>query len=91
MRHLKLFEDFIETENYGEYNYGNGKSYIQYFKMKDTHSIVEFNGMDLESVYDIIGDHCIFCVYIDVVTGVLNFLTLKELISSSNISLVLPL
>jgi GNAT superfamily N-acetyltransferase len=60
MKHLKLFEEFTVKENFGEYNYTNGKSYIQYFKMKDTHSLVEFNGMDLESVYDIIGDHCIF-------------------------------
>ena len=60
MKYLKLFENFTETENYGEYKYGNGKSYMQYFKMKDTHSLVEFNGMDLESVYDTIGDHCIF-------------------------------
>lgn len=60
MKHLKLFENFEETENYGEYTYSNGKSYIKYFKMKDTHSIVEFNGMDLDEVYSEIGQECIF-------------------------------
>jgi len=60
MRHIKLYEEFKEVESYGDYTYGNGKSYIKYFKMKDTHSIVEFTDLDLDSVYSEIGEECIF-------------------------------
>jgi len=60
MKHIKLYEEFNEIESYGDYTYGNGKSYIKYFKMKDTYSLVEFTGLDLESVYGEIGEECVF-------------------------------
>jgi hypothetical protein len=60
MKYIKLFEDFKTSEVYGEYTYSNEKSYIKYFKMKDTHSIVEFTDMDLDTLYSEVGQECIF-------------------------------
>lgn len=71
MKYLKIFEGYdnqIEIkEEWGVYTATKGKSYIEYHYMKDTHSLVEFNGMDLESVYSEIGEECVFVqkVYID--------------------------
>lgn len=66
MKYLKIFEDFSSKfnieENNGEMLISMGYSFASFFYLKDTYNLVEFTDLDLNDVYNIIGDNC---VYID--------------------------
>jgi hypothetical protein len=64
MIHLKLFEEFTSSfemdEKSGEITLSIGHSFINFFYLKDTHNLVEFTNLDLNDVYQTIGEECIY-------------------------------
>jgi hypothetical protein len=66
MKYLNLFEEFTTPfemeEKYDEVTLSIGHSFISFFYLKDTYNLVEFTDLDLDNVYETIGEEC---VYID--------------------------
>ena len=75
MDYIKLFESFKSHDDYinwienqgfeykdnlGDITIKKNDSYIEFFKMKDTYHLVEFNDLDLNKVYSEIGEECYF-------------------------------
>ena len=66
MKHLHLFEEFSSKfemeEKDGEILLSVGHSFISFYYLKDSYNLVEFTDLDLDGVYEVIGQEC---VYID--------------------------
>ena len=73
MKYLNLFEEFSTPfemeEKDGEVTLSIGLSFISFFYLKDTYNLVEFTDLDLDNVYEVIGEECI---YIDKISINLN-------------------
>jgi len=63
---MRLFEEFSThfemEEKDGEITLSLGYSFISFYYLKDTYNLVEFTELDLDNVYEVIGQEC---VYID--------------------------
>ncbi len=65
---MKLYEDFKDNlnnnftvvDNLGDIKISKGNSYIEFHKMKDNYNLSEFTDLDLDNVYENLGDSCIF-------------------------------
>ena len=61
MKYLKESNQIETTYNDGVYVISKGESYLNFFRMKDTYHIVEFNDvLDLDDIYSEIGEECYF-------------------------------
>jgi len=64
MKYLSLFEEFSTPfemeEKHDEITLSIGHSFISFFYLKDTYNLVEFTELDLDNVYEVIGEECIY-------------------------------